>query len=302
MNQNVFTRIRNGLAKTRDNLKRNIDNLIQYYKEIDDEFFEDLEAVLIQSDISASTAAQIIHDLEIKVRSEKIGNPQKIHALLKEQIMDLLNDNSSFEIKTPSVIMIIGVNGVGKTTTIGKLAHQYTQQGLKVMIAAADTFRAAAIDQLRIWADRSDITMIAQDTNSDPAAVVYDAITSAKARKADVLLVDTAGRLHNKKNLMNELEKLNRIIQREWPEANKETFIVLDATTGQNALTQVKQFNEAADITGIILTKLDGTAKGGIVVSIHTESSIPIRYIGVGEHIEDLQVFDAEAFVNSLFD
>ncbi len=302
MNQNVFTRIRNGLAKTRDNLKRNIDNLIQYYKEIDDEFFEDLEAVLIQSDISASTAAQIIHDLEMKVRSEKIGNPQKIHALLKEQIMDLLNDNSSFEIKTPSVIMIIGVNGVGKTTTIGKLAHQYTQQGLKVMIAAADTFRAAAIDQLRIWADRSDITMIAQDTNSDPAAVVYDAITSAKARKADVLLVDTAGRLHNKKNLMNELEKLNRIIQREWPEANKETFIVLDATTGQNALTQVKQFNEAADITGIILTKLDGTAKGGIVVSIHTESSIPIRYIGVGEHIEDLQVFDAEAFVNSLFD
>lgn len=302
MNQNVFTRIRNGLAKTRDNLKRNIDNLIQYYKEIDDEFFEDLEAVLIQSDISASTAAQIIHDLEMKVRSEKIGNPQKIHALLKEQIMDLLNDNSSFEIKTPSVIMIIGVNGVGKTTTIGKLAHQYTQQGLKVMIAAADTFRAAAIDQLRIWADRSDITMIAQDTNSDPAAVVYDAITSAKARKADVLLVDTAGRLHNKKNLMNELEKLNRITQREWPEANKETFIVLDATTGQNALTQVKQFNEAADITGIILTKLDGTAKGGIVVSIHTESSIPIRYIGVGEHIEDLQVFDAEAFVNSLFD
>ena len=302
MNQNVFTRIRNGLAKTRDNLKRNIDNLIQYYKEIDDEFFEDLEAVLIQSDISASTAAQIIHDLEMKVRSEKIGNPQKIHALLKEQIMDLLNDNSSFEIKTPSVIMIIGVNGVGKTTTIGKLAHQYTQQGLKVMIAAADTFRAAAIDQLRIWADRSDITMIAQDTNSDPAAVVYDAITSAKARKADVLLVDTAGRLHNKKNLMNELEKLNRITQREWPEANKETFIVLDATTGQNALTQVKQFNEAADITGIILTKLDGTAKGGIVVSIHTESSIPIRYICVGEHIEDLQVFDAEAFVNSLFD
>jgi len=302
MNQNVFTRIRNGLAKTRDNLKRNIDNLIQYYKEIVDEFFDDLEAVLIQSYISASTAAQIIHDLEMKVRSEKIGNPQKIQALLKEQIMDLLNDNSSFEIKTPSVIMIIGVNGVGKTTTIGKLAHQYTQQGLKVMIAAADTFRAAAIDQLRIWADRSDIPMIAQDTNSDPAAVVYDAITSAKARKADVLLVDTAGRLHNKKNLMNELEKLNRITQRGWPEANKETFIVLDATTGQNALTQVKQFNEAADITGIILTKLDGTAKGGIVVSIHTESNIPIRYIGVGEHIEDLQVFDAEAFVNGLFD
>ena len=302
MGKTIFTKIRNGLSKTRDSIKKNIDNLLQYYKEIDDEFFEDLEAVLIQSDISATTASKIVADVEKKVRKEKIGDPAVIESLLKEQILEDFRENPDFDLTSPTVILIVGVNGVGKTTTIGKLAHMYAEDGKKVMIAAADTFRAAAIDQLRIWADRSNISMIAQSENSDPAAVVFDAITSAKARQADVLLIDTAGRLHNKKNLMNELEKLNRVINREWPEAAKETFLVLDATTGQNGLNQVEQFSEVTDVSGIVLTKLDGTAKGGIVISIHSQYSIPIRYIGVGEQIDDLQIFDAEMYVNSLFD
>ena len=265
----LFQRLREGLTKTRDALKNNIDNLISYYQNIDDDFFDELEGVLIASDMGAETAMSLIDDLRTRVKKEKIGDPQRVRALLMEAIAARLEQAEPFHLETPTVLLVIGVNGVGKTTTIGKLAAQMHRDGYSVMIAAADTFRAAAIDQLKTWAHRAgDLPVIAQSENSDPAAVVFDAVSSAKARGTDVLLIDTAGRLHNKKNLMNELEKINRVIDREWPQAHRETFLVLDATTGQNALSQVRLFNEAAHITGVVLTKLDGTAKGGVVVAM----------------------------------
>ena len=298
----LFQRLREGLTKTRDALKSNIDNLISYYKNIDDDFFDDLEAVLITSDMGAETAMALIEDLRARVKKEKIGDPARVRELLMDAISARLEGYAPFELKSPTVLLVIGVNGVGKTTTIGKLAAQFRADGKNVMIAAADTFRAAAIDQLKTWAQRAGgVPVIAQSENSDPAAVVFDAVSSAKAKNANVLLIDTAGRLHNKKNLMNELEKINRVIDREWPEANRETFLVLDATTGQNALNQVRLFNEAAKITGVVLTKLDGTAKGGVVVAIESELCVPVRFAGVGEGVDDLQVFDSASFVRAMF-
>ncbi len=299
----LFQRLREGLTKTRDALKNNIDNLISYYQNIDDDFFDELEGVLIASDMGAETAMSLIDDLRTRVKKEKIGDPQRVRALLMEAIAARLEQAEPFHLETPTVLLVIGVNGVGKTTTIGKLAAQMHRDGYSVMIAAADTFRAAAIDQLKTWAHRAgDLPVIAQSENSDPAAVVFDAVSSAKARGTDVLLIDTAGRLHNKKNLMNELEKINRVIDREWPQAYRETFLVLDATTGQNALSQVRLFNEAAHITGVVLTKLDGTAKGGVVVAIESELGVPVRFAGVGEGIDDLQAFDSAAFARAMFE
>ncbi len=301
--QGIFQKFRAGLAKTRDALKSNIENLISYYTEIDDDFFDDLEGVLIGSDMGAETAMELIEDLRARVKKEKIGDAQKIRELLMQAIMERLEGSTMFEVKPPMVILVIGVNGVGKTTTIGKLAAQFHAEGKSVMVAAADTFRAAAIDQLKTWAQRAGgVPVIAQSENSDPAAVVFDAVSSAKARGTDVLLIDTAGRLHNKKNLMNELEKINRVIDREWPGVNRETFLVLDATTGQNAISQVKLFGEVAKITGVVLTKLDGTAKGGVVVAIESELHVPVRFAGVGEGVDDLQVFDSESFVRAMFE
>ena len=301
--QGIFQKFRAGLAKTRDALKSNIENLISYYTEIDDDFFDDLEGVLIGSDMGAETAMELIEDLRARVKKEKIGDAQKIRELLMQAIMERLEGSTMFEVKPPMVILVIGVNGVGKTTTIGKLAAQFHAEGKSVMVAAADTFRAAAIDQLKTWAQRAGgVPVIAQSENSDPAAVVFDAVSSAKARGTDVLLIDTAGRLHNKKNLMNELEKINRVIDREWPGVNRETFLVLDATTGQNALSQVRLFGEVAKITGVVLTKLDGTAKGGVVVAIESELHVPVRFAGVGEGVDDLQVFDSESFVRAMFE
>jgi len=301
--QGIFQKFRAGLAKTRDALKSNIENLISYYTEIDDDFFDDLEGVLIGSDMGAETAMELIDDLRTRVKKEKIGDAQKIRELLMQAIMERLEGSTMFEVKPPMVILVIGVNGVGKTTTIGKLAAQFHAEGKSVMVAAADTFRAAAIDQLKTWAQRAGgVPVIAQSENSDPAAVVFDAVSSAKARGVDVLLIDTAGRLHNKKNLMNELEKINRVIDREWPGVNRETFLVLDATTGQNAISQVKLFGEVAKITGVVLTKLDGTAKGGVVVAIESELHVPVRFAGVGEGVDDLQVFDSESFVRAMFE
>jgi len=301
--QGIFQKFRAGLAKTRDALKSNIENLISYYTEIDDDFFDDLEGVLIGSDMGAETAMELIDDLRTRVKKEKIGDAQKIRELLMQAIMERLEGSTMFEVKPPMVILVIGVNGVGKTTTIGKLAAQFHAEGKSVMVAAADTFRAAAIEQLKTWAQRAGgVPVIAQSENSDPAAVVFDAVSSAKARGVDVLLIDTAGRLHNKKNLMNELEKINRVIDREWPGVNRETFLVLDATTGQNAISQVKLFGEVAKITGVVLTKLDGTAKGGVVVAIESELHVPVRFAGVGEGVDDLQVFDSESFVRAMFE
>ena len=299
-----FKRLVEGLTKTRNNIVSGIDSIFSGFSSIDDDFYDEIEEILIMGDLGINATTSIIEDLKRKVKEQHIKNPSECKELLIESIKDEMNVGETayeFENRT-SVVLVIGVNGVGKTTSIGKLAGKLKDQGKKVVLAAAETFRAAAGEQLVSWANRAGVEIISGQEGSDPGAVVYDAIQAAKARRADVLLVDTAGRLHNKKNLMAELGKLNRIIEKEYPEAYRETLVVLDGTTGQNALAQAKEFKEVADITGIILTKLDGTAKGGIAVAIHSELGIPVKYIGVGESIDDLQKFDANQFVNALFD
>lgn len=298
-----FGKLVQGLTKTRDNIVAGIETIFSGYSEIDEDFYEELEEVLIMGDLGINTTSSIIENLKQRVKEERIKDPVECKRLLMDSIkkqMDLGENAYEFE-NRKSVVLVIGVNGVGKTTTVGKLADQLKSEGKNVLVAAADTFRAAAIDQLQEWARRAQVPIIAHKEGSDPAAVVYDAIQAAKARDVDVLLCDTAGRLHNKKNLMNELGKINRIIDKEYPQAYRETLIVLDGTTGQNALVQARQFMEAADITGIVLTKMDGTAKGGIAVAIQSELSVPVKYIGVGEKIDDLNKFDSEEFVNALF-
>lgn len=299
-----FSRLVSGLSKTRANIASGMDSIFNGFSHINEDFYEELEEVLIMGDLGVQATYDILDDLRAKVKERHIKEPADCRQILIDSIKEQMNVGETayeFEEKQ-SVVMVIGVNGVGKTTTIGKLAGKLRSDGKKVILAAADTFRAAAGEQLKEWADRAQAELIGGQEGSDPAAVVYDAVAAAKARHADVLLCDTAGRLHNKKNLMEELRKMNRIIDREYPEAFRETLAVLDATTGQNALQQAKEFNEVADITGIILTKMDGTAKGGIAVAIQAELGIPVKYIGVGETIEDLQKFDADAFVRALFD
>lgn len=302
-NVGFFKRLVSGLAKTRDNIVSGMDSIFNGFSHIDDDFYEELEEVLIMGDLGVQATYAILDDLKAKVKEQHIKEPVQCRQILIDSIkqqMDVKEMAYEFEERT-SVVMVIGVNGVGKTTTIGKLAGKLRAQNKKVVLAAADTFRAAAGEQLKEWANRAQAELIGGQEGSDPAAVVYDAVAAAKARHADVLLCDTAGRLHNKKNLMEELRKMNRIIDREYPEAFRETLVVLDASTGQNALQQAKEFNDVADITGIILTKMDGTAKGGIAVAIQAELGIPVKYIGVGETIDDLQKFDADTFVNALF-
>ena len=298
-----FKKIKEGLKKTRDAVVGQIDSMLKSFTKIDDELFEELEELLVMGDVGVPTAEKICKELRERVKKEGIKDPSEITSLLKEIIADMLRGGEELDLATsPSIILVIGVNGVGKTTTIGKLANALSKEGKKVILAAADTFRAAAIEQLEIWADRSKCEIIKQKEGSDPAAVIYDAISAAKARHADVLLCDTAGRLQNKKNLMEELRKIDRVIEREYSDAYRENLIVLDATTGQNALSQLREFNDVTNITGIILTKMDGTAKGGIAVAIQAEFGIPVKYVGVGEKVEDLQKFDSDTFVNALFD
>lgn len=299
-----FDKLKLGLEKTRNQITERTMDVISIFKKVDDALFEELEEVLIMSDVGFETSSEIVERLRQKAREEKITEADGLKIALQEIIGDILSeDEEEFEIKTsPAVILVIGVNGVGKTTSIAKLAHMYKEQGKKVMLAAADTFRAAAIDQLQIWADRVGVDIIKQQEGSDPASVVYDAISAAKARGVDILICDTAGRLHNKKNLMEELSKIHKIIDRELPDAQKESFLVLDATTGQNALSQAKNFGEVSDVSGIILTKLDGTAKGGIVIAIKAEQKIPVRFIGVGEKMDDLQPFNAKDFAKAMFE
>ena len=299
-----FKRLVEGLTKTRNNIVSGIDSIFSGFSAIDEDFYEEIEEILIMGDLGINATTAIIEDLKQKVKEQHIKEPSACKQLLIDSIKAQMNvGETAYEFENrQSVVLVIGVNGVGKTTSIGKLAGKLKDQGKKVILAAADTFRAAAGDQLTEWAHRAGVEIISGQEGSDPAAVVYDAIQASKARHADVLLCDTAGRLHNKKNLMAELGKINRVIDREYPEAYRETLVVLDGTTGQNALAQARQFSEIADITGIILTKLDGTAKGGIAVAIHSELGIPVKYIGVGESIDDLQKFDADEFVNALFD
>ena len=298
-----FGRLVEGLTKTRNNIVSGIDSIFSGFSAIDDDFYEEIEETLIMGDLGIQTTMAIVEDLRKKVKEQHIKEPSQCKEVLIESIKEQMNlgENAyEFENRT-SVVLVIGVNGVGKTTSVGKLAGQLKDQGKKVMLAAADTFRAAAIEQLTEWANRAGVEITAQQEGSDPAAVVYDAVLAAKSRPADVLIYDTAGRRHNKKNQMEEVKKINRIIDKEYPEAYRETLVVLDGTTGQNAMAQARQFMEVADITGIILTKLDGTAKGGIAVAIQSELGIPVKYVGIGEKIDDLQKFDANDFVNALF-
>lgn len=299
-----FSRLVSGLTKTRDNIVSGIDAVFGGFSQIDEDFYDEIEEILIMGDIGVSATENILESLKQKVKENHIKKPDECKELLIESIKEQMQVGETayrFE-EEKSVVLIVGVNGVGKTTSVGKLAGKLKAQGKKVVLAAADTFRAAAGEQLKEWANRAGVDMIGGQEGSDPAAVIYDAVAAAKARNADVLLCDTAGRLHNKKNLMEELRKINRILEKEYPDAYRETLVVLDATTGQNALAQAKQFAEVTDLTGIILTKMDGTAKGGIAVAIQSELQIPVKYIGVGEMIDDLQKFDPEEFVNALFD
>jgi len=297
-----FEKLKSGLSKTKSAVFGQVDNVLRAFVKVDEDLLEELEELLICSDMGFETAEEVINILREQIRDNRLKEPADVKAALQGILRDKIGEGEPLRLDTvPSVILVIGVNGVGKTTSIGKIAADLVMQGKKVLIAAADTFRAAAIDQLQVWADRAGAELIRQSEGSDPAAVVFDAAAAAKKRGADVLIVDTAGRLHNKKNLMMELAKIDRVIDRELPGASRETLLVLDATTGQNAVIQAKEFKEAAEITGLILTKLDGTAKGGAVFSIKKTLDIPIKYIGVGEQIGDMQPFDADMFVSALF-
>lgn len=299
----LFSKLKQGLVKTKNSMLGKIEGVLKSFSKIDEDLFEELEETLIMSDIGVNTSVKICDILREKVKAEGVKDPQQIMSILKEIIKDILGEDTPLKMNTkPSVVLVIGVNGVGKTTTIGKLAYQLKNDGKKVLVAAADTFRAAAIDQLKVWTDRAGVDLIRHEEGSDPASVVYDAIAAAKARGTDVLLCDTAGRLHNKKNLMDELHKIYRIINTQAEGSDVEVLLALDATTGQNAVTQAKQFSEVADLTGIILTKLDGTAKGGIIISIADELKVPVKIVTVGEKIEDIQPFNNADFVNALFD
>lgn len=299
----LFSKISQGLKKTRDSIKENLDHMLHSFTKIDEELFEELEELLIMSDVGAHTASEICSRLRVRVKEQGITDPSLVKAQIRQIVAQMLEGDSQihFDAK-PKVILMIGVNGVGKTTTIGKLAANFAREGKKVIIAAADTFRAAAIDQVAVWAQRAGADLVRHEEGSDPAAVVFDAIAAGKSRGADVILCDTAGRLHNKKNLMDELAKISRVISREVDPATVEVLLVLDATTGQNALNQARQFKEAAGLTGIVLTKLDGTARGGVVIGIKEELGIPVKYIGVGEQIDDLQEFSPQQFVDALFE
>lgn len=300
----IFSIFKKGLKKTRDEgITAQMDEVIESYEEITDELFDELEEILIMGDVGMPTAERIIRDLKSKIENDRITDVKQVRETMKDIVSGIVWGGSYLRLRSkPSIILMIGVNGVGKTTTIGKLALRLKEQNRKVILGAADTFRAAAIEQLQVWADRADVDLIKHAEGSDPAAVVYDTIQAGKARGADVIIIDTAGRLHNKKNLMDELNKISRVIDRELPDASKEILLVLDATTGQNAVNQAKDFKEAAGITGIVLTKLDGTAKGGVVLAINNELDVPVKFVGVGEKISDLQPFDADAFAAGLFD
>ena len=300
---NLFERLKQGLTKAKQGITDKIDDVLKSYTKVDEELLEELEEILITADVGVNTTMDIIDKLRDKIKENKITEPSGVKAELKNIIEEILtNENSTLNVeKSPTIILMVGVNGVGKTTTIGKLANRYKQEGKKILLAAGDTFRAAAIEQLEVWAGRSNVDIIKHQEGADPGAVVFDAIKAAKARKVDLLICDTAGRLHNKANLMNELGKVFKIVDREFPEANKEVLLVVDATTGQNAVVQAKTFKEVADITGIVLTKLDGTAKGGVVLAVKSEVDVPVKLIGVGEKVEDLQDFDAKAFSEALF-
>ena len=299
----IFSVFKRGLKKTRDEgITAQLDEVVDSYEKITPEFFDDLEEILIMGDVGMPTAERIIRDLKSKIENDKVDDVRQVREMMKDIVSGIVWGGSYLRLRTkPSVILVIGVNGVGKTTTIGKLAMRLKEQGRSVILGAADTFRAAAIEQLQVWADRADVDLIKHGEGSDPASVVYDTIAAGKARGSDVIIIDT-GRLHNKKNLMDELNKISRVIERELPDASKEILLVLDATTGQNAVNQAKDFKEAAGITGIVLTKLDGTAKGGVVLAINNELDVPVKFVGVGEKIEDLQPFDADAFAAGLFD
>lgn len=298
-----FSKIKDGLKKTKESMVKKMQKVVNSFTKIDEELFEQLEETMIMSDMGVETSVEICEQLRKKIKEEGITDPSLIMGLIQDIVAEMMGDDIELDMSSkPSVIMVIGVNGAGKTTTIGKMCHQFINDGKKVIVAAADTFRAAAIDQLQVWTDRSGADIVKHTEGSDPASVVFDGIAAAKARNCDVLICDTAGRLHNKKNLMDELAKMNRIIEREAPESSKEILLVLDATTGQNAVNQARLFKEVAPITGIVLTKLDGTAKGGIVISIKNELGIPVKLIGVGEKIDDLQPFNSRDFVKALFE
>lgn len=297
-----FGKIGEGLKKTRDSIMNSVNSMLNSFTKIDEELFEELEEILIMADVGAATAGRICEELRKKVKERGVTDPEQVKKLLTETVSEMLRGGQKMNLNTrPSVILVIGVNGVGKTTTIGKLAARYKAEGKKVILGAADTFRAAAIEQLDIWAQRADVDIIKHTQGADPAAVVFDTIAAAKARNADIILCDTAGRLHNKKNLMDELSKISRVIERELPDADKEILLVLDATTGQNAVNQAREFKSAAGITGIVLTKLDGTARGGVVLAIREDLNVPVKFVGVGEGIDDLQPFDPDDFTAGLF-
>lgn len=300
---NLFDRLKQGLTKAKQGITDRIDDVLKSYTKVDEELLEELEEILITADVGVNTTMDIVEQLRDKIKEKKITNPMDVRVELKTIVENILtNDNSTLDVEhSPTIILMVGVNGVGKTTTIGKLANRYKQEGKKVLLAAGDTFRAAAIEQLEVWASRSNVDIIKHQEGADPGAVVFDAVKAAKARNVDLLICDTAGRLHNKANLMNELGKVFKIVDREFPEAKKEVLLVVDATTGQNAVVQAKTFKEVADITGIVLTKLDGTAKGGVVLAVKSEVDVPVKLIGVGEKVEDLQDFDAKSFSDALF-
>ena len=299
----LFSKIKEGLKKTRDSVLSGVNGIINSFTKIDEELFEELEETLVMSDIGVQTSSEICDKLRKRIKETGITDPSEIMGLMKEIITEMLGEDEELRLETkPSVILVIGVNGVGKTTTIGKLSFRLKNEGKRVVLGAADTFRAAAIDQLGIWAERAGVTMVKSVEGTDPASVVFDTIASAKSKNADVIICDTAGRLHNKKNLMDELAKIYRVIGRELPDASVETLLVLDAATGQNAVNQAREFKNVADITGIVLTKLDGTAKGGIIIAIRNELGIPVKFVGVGEGIDDLQPFSAEEFAEGIFE
>ncbi len=299
----IFKKFNFGLKKTREQMSGAIDSVLEASAAIDDALFEELEEILIMGDVGVATAQHIIDELRDRVKKRDLKKPDKLRRVIREVVADMLSGREGMELDTiPSVILVIGVNGVGKTTTIGKMAAYYKAQGKKVILAAADTFRAAAIEQLEIWADRAGVEIVKHREGADPAAVIFDTISAAKARNADLIICDTAGRLHNKKNLMEELAKIYRVIDRELPYSDREVLLVLDATTGQNAVNQAREFMNAAEITGIVLTKLDGTARGGVVLSIMDDLKLPVKFVGVGEQVDDLQPFDAEAFAEGLFE